>query len=88
MRHHIWRTVDQLLGRGRLPVNSAVTAEDLRRYFEQKVAAVQAATAGATASVFTPPDHPGTSQVPSFLVFSPSVQLMSLLPFGRQNVGG
>jgi len=55
-----WRTVDQLLGRGRLPVNTAVTAEYLSRYFEQKVAAVQAATAGATAPVFTAPDHPGT----------------------------
>jgi len=42
------------------PVNSAATAEDLSRHFEQKVAAVLAATAGATAPVFTPPDHPGT----------------------------
>jgi len=38
----LWRTDDQLLGRGRLPVNSAVTAEDLSYYFEKKVAVVQA----------------------------------------------
>jgi len=56
----LWRTVDQLLGRGRLPLNTALTVEDVSRYFEEKVAAVQAATAGATAPVFTPRDHPGT----------------------------
>jgi len=32
----------------------------LSRYFEQKVAAVQAATGGATAPVFPSPDHPDT----------------------------
>jgi len=35
-------------------------AEDLSRYLEQKVADVQAATAGINAPVFTSPDHPGT----------------------------
>jgi len=30
----LWRTVDQLLGQGRLPVNTAVTTEDLSRYFD------------------------------------------------------
>jgi len=49
---------DHLLGRGCLPVNTTVTAKDLSCNFEQKVAAVLASTAGATAPVFTSPDHP------------------------------
>jgi len=49
----LWSTVDHLLGRGRLPVNPAVTAEDLSHYFEEKVAAVQAATADATPPVYS-----------------------------------
>ena len=51
----LWSTVDHLLGRGRLPVNPAVTAEDISRYFEEKVADVQAATVDATPPVFTYP---------------------------------
>ena len=56
----LWGAVDHLLGRGRLPVNSAVTADDLSCFFEQKVAAVQASTVGAPAPVFTSPAHSST----------------------------
>ena len=57
----LWGAVDHLLGRGRLPVNSAVTADDLSCFFEQKVAAVQASTVGAPAPVFTShAAHPST----------------------------
>ena len=55
----LWRTLDHLLGRGRLPVNPAVTAEGLSRYFDQKVAAVQVSTAGAAEPDYTAPAHPG-----------------------------
>ena len=51
----LWRTVDHLHGRGRLPVNPDVTTKDLSRNIEEKVAAVQVATADATPPVFTYP---------------------------------
>ena len=64
----LWSTVDHLLGRGRLPVNSAVEAEDLGRYFEENVADVQAATADATPPVFT---YPTQSSGIQFSCFKP-----------------
>ena len=66
----LWSTVDHLLCRGRLPVNPAVKADDLSRYFEQKVADVQAATAYATPPVFT---YLTSHQVSSFHVSNLSV---------------
>ena len=64
----LWSTVNHLLGRGRLPVNPAVTAEDLSCYFEGTVADVQAATADATPPVFT---YPAQSSGIQFSCFKP-----------------
>ena len=50
----LWRTIDQLLGRGRPPVCSDVTAEDLSDYFVRKVADVRSTTASAPHPAFRP----------------------------------
>ena len=34
----LWQSVDVLLGRGRVPANSAIDAESFNRFFAEKVA--------------------------------------------------
>ena len=58
-----WRSVDALIGRGRHPMTDAIGPNDLQALFDAKVAAVQAATADAPPSSFTPaPSGCGFSQ--------------------------
>jgi len=49
----LWRSFDELLGRGRAPPPD-INASDLHRYFDDKVAGVRAATSGADSPLFTP----------------------------------
>ena len=49
----LWRSFDELLGRGRTPVTD-VSASDLHRFFDDKVGKVRAATADADPPTFTP----------------------------------
>jgi len=48
-RRRLWRSFDELLGRDRAPSNSSTDADSFHRYFDEKVADVRAATAGADA---------------------------------------
>ena len=48
----LWRSFDQLLGRGRIPP-AEIDAAVLHQYFDDKVAGVRAATAGAAAPQFS-----------------------------------
>ena len=48
----LWRSFDQLLGRGRTPL-ADIDATVLHRFFDDKVAGVSAATAGAAEPQFT-----------------------------------
>jgi len=50
--HRLWRSFDQLLGRGRTPP-AEIDASALHQFFDDKVAGVRAATAGAAAPQFT-----------------------------------
>ena len=43
----LWQSVDVLLGRGRVPANSAVDAESFNRLFTEKVSKVRSNTAEA-----------------------------------------
>jgi len=49
----LWQPVDDLLGRGRTPANSAVDIEVFNRFFAEKVAKVRSSTADAPAPTFT-----------------------------------
>jgi hypothetical protein len=53
----LWRSVDALMGRGRLQMSDAVGPSDLHNYFDSKVTAVQAATADAQPPSYTPVPH-------------------------------
>ncbi|HSN23055.1 MAG TPA: hypothetical protein VLS45_02605, partial [Methylomicrobium sp.] len=50
----LWRSVDILLGRGRVPASAAVSVDDFNRFFAEKVNAVRAATIGCQPPVYTP----------------------------------
>lgn len=50
----LWRSVDALLGRGRVQADTDITADEFHRYFDTKVANVRAATAGAPEPDFMP----------------------------------
>ena len=50
----LWRSIDTLLGRGRPPMSDVIGANELHAFFNDKVAAVQAGTAGAQPPSFTP----------------------------------
>ncbi len=50
----LWRSFDELLGRGRAPLSLDVDASALHRFFDDKVAGVRASTAGADSPTFTP----------------------------------
>jgi len=62
----LWRSIDALLGRGRAPPHDAVDAEQFHRYFDDKVASVRSATAGAPPPLIQP-----TSCSASFQCFQP-----------------
>ena len=51
---NLWRSVDTLMGRGRMPLAEAIGPNDLHNYFDEKVAAVQTATMDAPPPSFTP----------------------------------
>jgi len=50
----LWRSFDELLGRGRAPLSSDVDADTLHRYFDDKVASIRASTDGADSPTFKP----------------------------------
>ena len=59
----LWRSVDALMGRGRLPMTAAIGPNDLHAFFDAKVADVQAAKADAPPPSLTPaPSGYGFSQ--------------------------
>jgi len=49
----LWRSVDALLGRGRIPPSHDIGAMEFHQYFEAKVAGVRASTADALPPSFT-----------------------------------
>ena len=50
----LWRSVDALLGRGRVPPSDAVTPADFHEFFDAKVEGVRLMTANAPPPTFTP----------------------------------
>lgn len=61
----LWRSIDTLMGRGRVPSSDVISAADFHRHFDAKVAGVRASTADAPPPSFSP--SPGCS----FLEFQP-----------------
>jgi len=49
----LWRSVDLLLGRGRAPATDAISVDEFRRFFTDKVEMVRSATAGGLPPTFT-----------------------------------
>jgi len=49
----IWQSIDALMGRGHSPASSACRGDELRRFFDEKVAGVRRATADAPAPSFS-----------------------------------
>jgi len=62
----LWRSIDALLGRGRVPPVNAISAEHFHRFFDDKAASVRSATAGTPPPLFQ--SAPG---VASFQHFQP-----------------
>ena len=60
----LWRSIDALLGRGRVPPLGDIGGDQFHRYFGEKVAGVRSATADAT-----PPSFLSTSRDTSFCQF-------------------
>jgi hypothetical protein len=58
----LWKSVDELLGRGRLPANTTITVDQFNRFFADKVDAVRANTATAS--------EPTYSQAPAGVSFT------------------
>jgi hypothetical protein len=56
----LWRSVDVLLGRGRLPTSSTIDVESFNRFFVEKVAKVRSSTVGSPPPTFRPV-RPGAS---------------------------
>ena len=56
----LWRIVDDLLGRGRVPPSSTIDVDSFSRFFVEKVAKVQSSTSDAPPPTFTQV-HPGVS---------------------------
>jgi len=50
----LWKSVDKLLGRGRLPASSSISVETFNKFFVDKVAKVRATTMNAPPPTFTP----------------------------------
>jgi len=49
----LWRSVDLLLGRGRIPASDAISVDEFHRFCTDKVEAVRAATTGGLPPTFT-----------------------------------
>jgi hypothetical protein len=49
----LWQTVDQLMGRGHVPLSSHIRADTLHQHFDYKVAGVRSSTAGAPPPSFS-----------------------------------
>ena len=49
----LWCSIDVLMGRGNAPTSSAVDADKIHRFFDEKVAGVRAATADTPAPSFS-----------------------------------
>jgi len=49
----LWRSIDVLLGRGRIPTSLGITADTVHAFFEAKVAGVRSSTKDAPSPVFT-----------------------------------
>ena len=49
----LWRSIDTLMGRGQAPATNAVSAHDMHRFFDAKVAGVRASTSDAPPPSFT-----------------------------------
>ena len=49
----LWRSVNELMGRGSSPASSTITAVDFHRYMDDKVAGVRASTDGAAPPQYT-----------------------------------
>jgi len=49
----LWRSIDELMGRGHAPLSSAIDADEIHRFFDDKVAAVCASTADAPPPTFS-----------------------------------
>ena len=49
----LWKAVDSLLGRGRVPGTTSIAAGDFHRFFDDKVAGVRASTDGAAPAQFS-----------------------------------
>ena len=62
----LWRSVDVLLGRGRVPASSSIDAETLNRFFADKVEKVRSNTSGAS-----PPTFSRVRSGVSLVAFSP-----------------
>jgi len=50
--YQLWRSVDTLLGRGRVPSSLSIPADSVHRYFDAKVTGVRASTNGSPSPVF------------------------------------
>jgi hypothetical protein len=49
----LWRSIDELMGRGRVPLSAAVGADELHKFFDEKVAQVRLSTADAPPPMFS-----------------------------------
>src|SRR5664279_4275369 len=49
----LWRTIDELMGRGRAPTSCAVGADEIHRFFDEKVIAVRTSTSKSSPPSFT-----------------------------------
>ena len=49
----LWRSIDALMGRGRVPSTDDISASEFHRFFDDKVAGVRASTADAPAPTFS-----------------------------------
>ena len=74
----LWRSVDNLLGRGRMPASELIDVETFNRYFTEKVSKVRSSTSGATPPTFSR-NRPGVS----FTAFS-SVNVDTVIDAVRQ----
>jgi len=50
----LWRSFDELLGRGRAALSADISSSDLHRYLDDNVAGVRSSTADADPPTFTP----------------------------------
>ena len=58
MPRQLWRSVDTLMGRGRVPTSASTSADHMHQFFDDKVAGVRASTDNAPPPTYTtaPPD--------------------------------